>query len=108
MLRFDGREEPDEDGGGEVVDRLTTVVASLHGGGGGGGEPVILACCSATARWTTAADRAGRCCVLQEEVRYGCRAAFVAIGHDPNTGLFKGQLEMARDGYLDLGPHPFT
>jgi thioredoxin reductase (NADPH) len=25
---------------------------------------------------------------------------FVAIGHDPNTKLFKGQLDMNADGYL--------
>lgn len=28
-------------------------------------------------------------------------AVFIAIGHDPNTGLFNGQLEM-NDGYLDI------
>ena len=29
---------------------------------------------------------------------------FVAIGHDPNTALFKGQLEMTDDGYLITEP----
>jgi len=29
---------------------------------------------------------------------------FVAIGHDPVTGLFKGQLEMDREGYLKTAP----
>jgi thioredoxin reductase (NADPH) len=27
------------------------------------------------------------------------KGCFIAIGHQPNTGLFKGQLEM-KDGYL--------
>jgi thioredoxin reductase (NADPH) len=29
---------------------------------------------------------------------------FVAIGHQPNTGLFKGQLEMNEQGYLKVEP----
>jgi thioredoxin reductase (NADPH) len=29
---------------------------------------------------------------------------FVAIGHDPATGLVKGQLEMDRDGYVVTAP----
>eukprot|EP00658_Telonema_sp_P-2_P008523 TRINITY_DN13216_c0_g1_i4.p1 TRINITY_DN13216_c0_g1~~TRINITY_DN13216_c0_g1_i4.p1 ORF type:complete len:652 (-),score=166.73 TRINITY_DN13216_c0_g1_i4:204-2159(-) len=32
------------------------------------------------------------------------RAAFVAIGHNPNTGIFSGKLEMDGQGYLQLQP----
>jgi hypothetical protein len=35
-------------------------------------------------------------------VIYRCAAAFVAIGHIPNTKLFENQLEMGSDGYLHL------
>lgn len=33
-----------------------------------------------------------------------CHGAFVAIGHDPNTGLFAGQLTMDADRYLVVTP----
>jgi thioredoxin reductase (NADPH) len=29
---------------------------------------------------------------------------FIAIGHDPNTELFKGQLDMDDDGYIITAP----
>ncbi|MBV8246657.1 MAG: FAD-dependent oxidoreductase, partial [Candidatus Eremiobacteraeota bacterium] len=34
--------------------------------------------------------------------RYGfdCDAIFIAIGHDPNTGIFRGQLQLDREGYI--------
>ena len=32
---------------------------------------------------------------------------FVAIGHDPNTELFKGQLDLNENGYV-LVDHPST
>lgn len=33
---------------------------------------------------------------------------FIAIGHKPNTGLFKGQLDMEDTGYLVTGPGTYT
>ncbi|MDE2052778.1 MAG: FAD-dependent oxidoreductase, partial [Gammaproteobacteria bacterium] len=36
-----------------------------------------------------------------ETQRLPVTGAFIAIGHEPNTGIFKGQLEM-RNGYLKV------
>jgi thioredoxin reductase (NADPH) len=43
--------------------------------------------------------------VHTDEVReIGVDGVFIAIGHDPATGLVKGQLEMDRDGYVITAP----
>ena len=36
----------------------------------------------------------------EEESDHPLSGLFVAIGHEPNTGLFKGQLDMEENGYL--------
>ena len=38
--------------------------------------------------------------VEDEESIFPCEGAFIAIGHEPNTQLFKGQLDMDSVGYL--------
>jgi thioredoxin reductase (NADPH) len=40
-----------------------------------------------------------------EETVFPCEGVFIAIGHQPNTELFKGQLEMDEIGYLKTGGH---
>jgi thioredoxin reductase len=40
----------------------------------------------------------------KEEEEIQCSAAFVAIGHDPNTKFVKGQVDMDANGYLATKP----
>jgi thioredoxin reductase (NADPH) len=40
-----------------------------------------------------------------EEKTFECEGVFIAIGHKPNTDLFKGQLEMDPVGYLITNGH---
>jgi thioredoxin reductase (NADPH) len=40
-----------------------------------------------------------------EEKVFDCDGVFIAIGHKPNTALFKGQLDMDEVGYLKTSGH---
>jgi thioredoxin reductase (NADPH) len=62
-------------------------------------------------RWDSAvseilADQSGVTGVTIRDVNTGqesqldCEGIFIAIGHQPNTGLFKGQLDMDDEGYI--------
>eukprot|EP01052_Picozoa_sp_SAG31_P034819 SAG31_NODE_4120_length_3564_cov_1.635498_2_plen_216_part_00 len=70
VRRFEGQHERTEDQP-DGVDVLRRVIATIRKRGG-----------------------------AEEEMEFDCRAAFVAIGHRPNTDLFAGQLEMEPSGYL--------
>jgi thioredoxin reductase (NADPH) len=44
-----------------------------------------------------------------EETRIACQGVFMAIGHQPNTRLFEGQLDLDENGYIKLvGPSTAT
>ena len=40
-----------------------------------------------------------------EERTFSCAGVFIAIGHKPNTDLFKGQIEMDEVGYIKTSGH---
>lgn len=40
----------------------------------------------------------------EERSELECKGVFLAIGHEPNTGVFQGQLEMDAQGYLVTQP----
>ena len=42
--------------------------------------------------------------ITNKEIIIPASGFFVAIGHKPNTDLFKGQLEMDENGYLIVEP----
>jgi thioredoxin reductase (NADPH) len=43
-----------------------------------------------------------------EESVFPCEGVFIAIGHKPNTDLFKGQLDMDEVGYLKTAGHSMS
>lgn len=44
----------------------------------------------------------------KEAKKIDCGGIFIAIGHDPNTQIFKGQLDMDEQGYLIIKNHTHT
>jgi thioredoxin reductase (NADPH) len=43
-----------------------------------------------------------------DEVEVKCGGIFIAIGHEPNTSIFKGQLELDEQGYVKVRDHTKT
>jgi thioredoxin reductase (NADPH) len=43
--------------------------------------------------------------VTGEESTLDVTGLFMAIGHDPRSGLVKGQVELDEDGYVEVRPH---
>lgn len=66
--------------------RLSSAIEEIHGSPGQGG--------------VTGATL--RCLKTGQSELIECKGIFVAIGHQPNTDLFKGQLDMDENGYLLL------
>ena len=70
--------------------KLNSVVTEVHGDKGGGVTGLTL-----------------EDTVTSKRSRFETQGLFVAIGHTPNTELFKGKLEMNEIGYLKIR-HPST
>jgi len=70
--------------------KLNSVVTEVHGEKGGGVTGLTL-----------------EDTVTSKRSRFETQGLFVAIGHTPNTELFKGKLEMNEIGYLKIR-HPST
>jgi thioredoxin reductase (NADPH) len=43
--------------------------------------------------------------VTDERSFYSCDGVFIAIGHIPNTDLFKGQIDLREDGTIFVQPY---
>uniref|UniRef100_A0A7S3WZS2 FAD/NAD(P)-binding domain-containing protein n=2 Tax=Emiliania huxleyi TaxID=2903 RepID=A0A7S3WZS2_EMIHU len=56
----------------------------------------------AICRRATKDGGSGQGAAADAELTVRASAAFVSIGHEPNTGLFRGQLALAAGGYLDM------
>ncbi len=74
----------------KIVWKLNATVSEIHGAVGKGIEAVTLQ-----------DTRSG------ESSRLVTQGVFIAIGHEPNTKIFRGKLEMNEVGYIKI-KHPST